>query len=45
MKKIILIILLFGVTQAQVNKKKLRNNLTRLRERIISVFKRKRYNK
>ena len=27
MKKIILIILLFGVTQAQVNKKKLRNNL------------------
>ena len=27
MKKIILIILLFGVTQAQVNKKKIRNNL------------------
>jgi hypothetical protein len=27
MKKIILIILLFGVSQAQVNKKKLRNNL------------------
>jgi hypothetical protein len=27
MKKLILIILLFGVTQAQVNKKKLRNNL------------------
>ena len=27
MKKIIFIILLFGVTQAQVNKKKLRNNL------------------
>ena len=27
MKKIILIILLFGVTQAQVNKKKLRSNL------------------
>jgi hypothetical protein len=27
MKKLILIILLFGVSQAQVNKKKLRNNL------------------
>ena len=27
MKKIILIILLFGVSQAQVNKKKIRNNL------------------
>jgi hypothetical protein len=27
MKKLLLIILLFGVTQAQVNKKKLRNNL------------------
>ena len=27
MKKLILIILLFGVTQAQVNKKKIRNNL------------------
>ena len=27
MKKLILIILMFGVTQAQVNKKKIRNNL------------------
>ena len=38
MKKIILIILLFGVTQAQVNKKKLRNNLHECESALLACL-------
>jgi hypothetical protein len=38
MKKIILIILLFGVSQAQVNKKKLRNNLHECESALLACL-------
>jgi hypothetical protein len=45
MKKIILIILLFGVSTSASQQEEITKQSSRLRERIISVFKRKRYDK
>jgi hypothetical protein len=38
MKKLLLIILLFGVTQAQVNKKKIRNNLHECESALLACL-------